>query len=461
MIRTIVLVVLGVALPGAMGGQEPMFRDVTRMGPAEQEAVIREVLDQGLPAGTLSTNDVVMLILSNPELSIPLIERKIEEVLSASNTQRLFSVPGVNRDRFVGGAAGMIAWAGNRQALEAIAKLIRIDRKQFSPLVQLALLGARGNRYVLVYQGFGLGDPDLDPLIAAETTELLSGNDARYGERYNWAQVLVYRCKGIPTVGHWAVDPIATHLPAAVAAAIHDSVMVAATEIAAKLKDAVGDPPLSGVVQLTESEQTEFASSYINRGMPEDASANTFAHLVTYRSSMVIPMIERKIEDVLSSTSPSSLFSNARVDPRIFVARAGGMIAYVGNIEAIRAVASLMRIDNAQFAHLASETMGNARNMSQNPMLLAYDALGLDNPDLEPIIVSWASAALASPNDEWAAVRPLAQAMLGRYNAVPGYSQWKSDPLVSRLPAERADAVHDRVIALASEIWNERKAQSK
>jgi hypothetical protein len=99
--------------------------------------------------------------------------------------------------------------------------------------------------------------------------------------------------------------------------------------------------------------------------------------------------------------------------------------------------------------------------MSQNPMLLAYDALSLNDPDLDPLIANWLSSAFAPSDDEWAAVRPLAQAMLGRYNAVPDYSLWKSDLIVSRLPAARADAVHDRVIALASDIWNERKAERK
>jgi hypothetical protein len=81
MIRTIALLMLAATLPGVMTGQEPMFRDVTRMGPAEQEAVIREALHQALPAGAQITNDVETLIRSNPELSISLIEHKIEEVL--------------------------------------------------------------------------------------------------------------------------------------------------------------------------------------------------------------------------------------------------------------------------------------------------------------------------------------------------------------------------------------------
>jgi hypothetical protein len=452
MIRTIAVLMLVTALPGVITGQEPMPWRVLSMGPADQEAVIREALDQGLPVGAASTNVVNTLVHSNPDVAIPLIERKVEEVLSAPDSQGVSSTSGVDPNRFVGMLAGEIAGAGNRQALAAIAKLIRIDRKRFSPLVELALASARGNRYILVYQGLGLEDADLGPLIAAWTTEVLSGNDARYGERYYWAQVLVYRCKGIPTVAQWAIDPIASHLPATVAAVIQDSVMVAAAEIVAKLKGAVGDPPLNGVLQLTEAEQTDFASSYINRGMPQDASANTFAYLVTYRSSTVIPMIERKIENVLSSTSPSRLFSNESVDPRIFVARAGGTIAYVGNIEAIRAVASLMKIDKGQFDHLVAETLGNALRMSQNPMSVAYEALGLADPDLDPLIVNWASSALASPEAEWAAVRPLAQAMLIRYAAVPTDAQWMSDPIVSRLPAERARAVHDKVLTLAETL---------
>lgn len=331
-------------------GSGPNALRVLSVGSAEQEAVIREALDQGFPVGAESTSVVAVLARSNPDVAIPLIERKVEEALSAPESHRVFSASGVDRDRFVGMlAGGLIAYAGNRQALEAIAKLIRLDRKRFSALVSHALYSALGfgNPYVVAYQGFGLGDADLDPLIAEWATNVLTGPDARYVQYPDWAAVLVYRCKGVPTEEQLDIDPIASHLPAAVLAAIHDSVMTAATNTVANLKDAVGDPPRKGVLQLTEAEQTEFAASYINRGIPPDASANTFADLVSSRSSTVIPMIERKIENVLSSTSPSRLFSSEAVDPRIFVARAGSMIAYAGNLEAISAVASLMRIDKA------------------------------------------------------------------------------------------------------------------
>lgn len=399
MIRTIALLVLGATLPGAMTGQEPMFRRVLRMGPAEQEVVIREALDRGFPTGAESTDAVVTLIRSNPDLSIPLIERKVEEALSAPDPQSLFSVPGVDRDRFVGMAAeGMIAYAGNREALEAIAKLVRIDRTRFSRLVSQALYSALtfGNPYVVVYQGYGLGDPDLDPLIAAWTAKVLTGPSARYVQHRDWAEVLIYRCKGIPTEGQWLIDPIANHLTVEVGATIHDSVMAAATEIAATMKAAVSDPPLDGVLQITEAEQTEFASSYIDRGMPPGVSATTFADLVSHRSSIVIPMIERKIENVLSSTSSAGLFSKESIDPTIFAARAGSMIAHAGNIEAIRAVTSLIRINRSRFAHLAVETFGNALRMGLNPMSLGYEALALDDRDLDPLVVNWASSALDS-----------------------------------------------------------------
>lgn len=104
----------------------------------------------------------------------------------------------------------------------------------------------------------------------------------------------------------------ANHLTVEVGATIHDSVMAAATEIAATMKAAVSDPPLDGVLQITEAEQTEFASSYIDRGMPPGVSATTFADLVSHRSSIVIPMIERKIENVLSSTSQRGCSQRSR-----------------------------------------------------------------------------------------------------------------------------------------------------
>lgn len=72
-----------------------------------------------------------------------------------------------------------------------------------------------------------------------------------------------------------------------------------------------------------------------------------------------------------------------------------------------------------------------------------------------------ASLALVSRNPEWADVRPLVEAMFNRYAAVPTDAQWMSDPIVSRLPAERARVIHDRVVAIASEISNQRKSLPK
>jgi hypothetical protein len=59
---------------------------------------------------------------------------------------------------------------------------------------------------------------------------------------------------------------------------------------------------------------------------------------------------------------------------------------------------------------LVTDTLGNARGMVGKSHVDSVRSLGLNDPDLDPLIVNWASAALASPDDEWAAVRPLAQA---------------------------------------------------
>lgn len=110
MIRTIALPAPGATLPGAVTAQEPGFRRVLRTGAAEQEAVIRKALDQGLPIDAESTDAAVPPMRSNPDVSIPLIERKVEEALKAPGHLPLLSSPGVNRDQFIGMAAdGIIA----------------------------------------------------------------------------------------------------------------------------------------------------------------------------------------------------------------------------------------------------------------------------------------------------------------------------------------------------------------
>ncbi|HEX3877088.1 MAG TPA: hypothetical protein VHW24_08890 [Bryobacteraceae bacterium] len=165
-------------------------------------------------------------------MAIPIVESKIEEVLSSPDPSRLFIKPGVKRDWFVAAAAGMIAYAGNRDALESIARLLKIDRKRFGRLVSEALYSALtfGNPFTVVYQGYDLADPDAIPLISDWASKVLSAPSAQYVEQRQWAEAMLDRYRAVPTEGQWNTDPIVTRLSSERALAMHDHVMKLATE---------------------------------------------------------------------------------------------------------------------------------------------------------------------------------------------------------------------------------------
>lgn len=223
---------------------------------------------------------------------------------------------------------------------------------------------------------------------------------------------------------------------------------------------AAQDPPARAVLDLTEAQQKEFIVSYLNRGMPSGGAGDAFTMLVLNRSSMTIPMIEHKIEEVLDSASPSKLFLDKGVDPTMFVATAASAIAYAGNIDALKATASLMRKDKKQFAHLVSDALYSSLNL-RNPMTVSYQGLDLADADLDPLITQWLSKVLSAPSAAYVEQRQWAEAMLDRYHGTPTESQWNTDPIVTRLPPERALAMHDRVMKLAVDAWSKRKAAGK
>src|SRR5713226_8975203 len=57
----------------------------------------------------------------------------------------------------------------------------------------------------------------------------------------------------------------------------------------------VGDTRAKEVLQWSEAEQTEFAASVMDRGFPQD-DGDRFSFLLVNRSSLVVPMLEAKLE---------------------------------------------------------------------------------------------------------------------------------------------------------------------
>ena len=192
---------------------------------------------------------------------------------------------------------------------------------------------------------------------------------------------------------------------------------------------------------------------------------DTFGTLVRRRQAVSLPLIEKKIEQVIASASPSDCFTDKSVDPQKFVALAAIVIAYEGDELALREVSKLVRLDEQRFGPLVGRTLQEAEHHRPgNPFLLAYRGFELGDPSVDRGIANWAEAQLGDKMPgllgggkvlRWdpipeARVRQIrdwwAEAMIGRYGGLPTEDEWRRDPIVSRLRPSQADLLHNDMI---------------
>lgn len=167
-----------------------------------------------------------------------------------------------------------------------------------------------------------------------------------------------------------------------------------------------------------------------------------------YRSAIVVPLVEKKIEEVLKSTSPATCFSDPTVDPEKFVADAVSVIRGAGDENALKAASQLMEIDEARFGWIVGNILFNGMGY-RNPFTVAYRGLAMGDPSLDSRIAAWTEAQLSqnvkSTQQAWA------EAMLDKYSVVPNANQWATDPIATRLSPKVLDLVRSNVARLAVE----------
>jgi hypothetical protein len=190
--------------------------------------------------------------------------------------------------------------------------------------------------------------------------------------------------------------------------------------------------------------------------MPPDLG-DPLTLLILNRSSLALPLIERKIEQVLGSQLPSDCFTDKSVDPQKFVHLAALSVAYAGNEDAMREVGKLIKIDEKSFGSLVNRTLMEAETR-RNPYSLAYRGLELGNPGVAERIRAWAQARLADRTEfRVAQLRKWwAEAMVDRYNGVPTESQWATDPFVSQLNPSDEPALHKDMMGYAIAVVERR-----
>ena len=148
------------------------------------------------------------------------------------------------------------------------------------------------------------------------------------------------------------------------------------------------DQPWRRLLKASEAEQTAWINAHLRAGMPPD---DDFGMLVLNRSAVTLPLIEQKIEEVLRSPSPLDCFSNKSVDPRKFVDVAALAITEAGDVQALKEVSKLMKIDEKRFGWLVGKTLLTARTY-RNPFTVAYGGFEIGDVAIDSRIAPWFEA---------------------------------------------------------------------
>ena len=222
------------------------------------------------------------------------------------------------------------------------------------------------------------------------------------------------------------------------------------------------DQPWRRLLKASEAEQTAWIKAHLRAGMPPSES---FGDLILNRSSVTLPLVEQKIEEVLRSPSPLDCFDDKSVDPQKFVDIAALAITEAGDVQSLKEVGKLIKIDEKRFGWLVGKTLLTARTY-RNPFTVAYGGYELGDAAIESRIAPWfesqfsqAEAILRDAHTDFDVrqqKRWWAEALVEKYRGVPTERQWLADPLASRLSQVRAAGLHDDVIRLSTEAVRKR-----
>jgi hypothetical protein len=225
--RILLRIALAIAGASVALAQQPLARRILYMSEAEQIAYVASDLNQGMPVDLY--DPLGTLILSRSALVLPMLEKKIEEVLKSQNPLDCFTDKTANPQKFVDLAASAIPFAGDEQALREISKLIAIDDKRFGTLVNIALLNAeiRRNPFTVAYGGFEIGDPAVDKRIVAWAERQFDdkGEIRQRQLKHMWAEAMAEKYGEAPTEVGWANDPIASGFIPTLAWSLHDEIL--------------------------------------------------------------------------------------------------------------------------------------------------------------------------------------------------------------------------------------------
>jgi hypothetical protein len=200
------------------------------------------------------------------------------------------------------------------------------------------------------------------------------------------------------------------------------------------------------ILKWSPADQITWLNSYLAAGMPVD---DTLVVLVLSRSSIVLPVLEKKIEETIHSVSPRDLFDSPSIDPQRVIGIAASMIAYAGDAQALQEESKLMKIDEKRFGDLVRLTLFHANNRG-NSFTLAYRGFEIGDPAMDTRIAAYVKERVEAKQavDRGTTFAAWAEAIVEQHDGVPNANQWARDPIASRLePVDAAD-FHREMIPL-------------
>ena len=466
-LEVVVAALSAVALAGAQTtaprqGPVPGLVDdsarIARMSDPERVALAKSILGHGMPPGSA----LGLLARANSKLILPVIEEKIEEVLRSPNPPNCFVDPTVDPQRVMILMWTTITETGDEQALIEASKLMKLDENRFGQMVDYTMGVAVGHdgAFRLAYKGFRLGDPAVDQRIVAWIKKLLEVDTYKIEDPIydsisparDWAVALVERYGGMPSEEQWRNDPIRLALKLELQKLLEK-------HMDRYFREAWEKHNLPArTLALGATEQIELAKSLLNNCMREE-KLDVMNVLVRNRSSLVLPMIEDKIEEILKSDNPLDSFQDKSVDPVACVQLYAQLIAEAADEQALREARKLINLDSYRF-HLIVPTVMEYAKANGNPVPLVYRGSGMGDSVITDLLIKWVAQEFGSSSSEdprrtTVAFR-LAEAMVDRYGSAPTPKQWADDPIVARLNPALVGSLHEEIIRLAHEVVERR-----
>jgi len=177
--------------------EEPPASEVLQWSETKQVEFVRSAMVNLFP--DKDGDRLGMLLVNRSALLIPILEARIEQELIDSSPS----------ERFIEMASALMVYPGDEESLRAVARLVRLDDKRFSGLVDRTLDNALTfrNPFQTAYLGMGFGDVVSRQIGAWAAEAVHSPRMQRL-----WAETLLERYGRAPQDSDWETDELAVLL---------------------------------------------------------------------------------------------------------------------------------------------------------------------------------------------------------------------------------------------------------